>query len=440
MSSSDSYRLRVAFIHPDLGIGGAEQLMVNLALTCQKLGWYAKMYTPAYDPKRAFLQTKDGTLPVEVHGNFFPRLICGKFHAFCETVRMTLCALWLIFFGPKYDLIILDQIPFPLPFLCLKYKTLFYCHHPDKVLCVNRNGVLKKIYRFFIDLFEEITMCFAHRIVVNSLYTREIYLKNFKLLGKLRSLPEVIYPSIDLHTYDRKYEIKKEDLFSIKGLEKLKEKNIDINKMKLIVSLNRYEQKKNLDLAVLSYIDYVSKYINEKDINNICLVIAGGYDTFLQENIDVYNKLNSYIDTPQKKSMNIFFLKNIDNNERSILFRTANIVLYTPKFEHFGIVPLEAMYCGAWVLASKTGGPMESVVDGKTGNLLDNEQAEKWAEKIKEMLDNKKNLDENNCMNSKELKEILKKHVEDNFSLNRMYTDLFNEVQKMFKNKKLKDD
>ena len=138
--------------------------------------------------------------------------------------------------------------------------------------------------------------------------------------------------------------------------------------------------------------------------------------------------------------MNIFFLKNIDNNERSILFRTANIVLYTPKFEHFGIVPLEAMYCGAWVLASKTGGPMESVVDGKTGNLLDNEQAEKWAEKIKEMLDNKKNLDENNCMNSKELKEILKKHVEDNFSLNRMYTDLFNEVQKMFKNKKLKDD
>jgi alpha-1,3/alpha-1,6-mannosyltransferase len=388
----------------------------------------------------AFSQTKDGTLPVEVHGNFFPRLICGKFHAFCETIRMTFCALWLIFFGPKYDLIILDQIPFPLPFLCIKYKTLFYCHHPDKVLCTDRRGILKKIYRFFIDSFEEITMCFAHRIVVNSLYTREIYLKNFKILKKLRNLPEVIYPSIDLHTYDRKEETKKEDLFKIKGLEKLKEKNIDVNKMKLIVSLNRYEEKKNLDLAVLSYIDYVSKYVNKSDINNSCLVIAGGYDTFLQENIDVYNKLNSYIDTPEKKSMNIFFLKNISNEERSILFRTANIVLYTPKFEHFGIVPLEAMYCGAWVLASKTGGPMESVVDGKTGNLLDNELAEKWSEKIKEMLENKKNLDENNYMNSKELKSILKKHVEDNFSLNRMYTDLYTEVQKMFKDRKLKDD
>ena len=84
-----TYPVKVAFIHPDLGIGGAEQLMVNLALTCQKLGWYVKMYTPAYDPKRAFSQTKDGTLQVEVHGNYFPRLICGKFHAFCESIRMT---------------------------------------------------------------------------------------------------------------------------------------------------------------------------------------------------------------------------------------------------------------------------------------------------------------------------------------------------------------
>jgi len=434
------YPLRVAFIHPDLGIGGAEQLMVNLALTCQKLGWYVKMYTPAYDPKRAFSQTKDGTLPVEVHGNYFPRLFFGKFHAFCEAIRMTLCSLWILFLGPKYDLIILDQIPLPVPLLSIRYKTLFYCHHPDKILCVNRNGILKKIYRFFIDLLEELTMLFSHRIVVNSLYTREIYLKNFKILKRLRALPDVIYPSIDLHTYDRKEETKKEDLLSVKGLEKLKEKNVDLNKMKLIVSLNRYEEKKNLDLAVLSYIDYMSKYVDKNDVNNSCLVVAGGYDTFLEENINVYNKLNSYIDTEEKKNMNIFFLRNIDNNERSILFRTANIVLYTPKFEHFGIVPLEAMYCGAWVLASKTGGPMESVVDGKTGNLLDNEDPEKWSIKIKEMFDNKNNFNPSNNMNSDDLKNILKTHVEDNFSLKRMYSDLYSQVQKLFKDKKLKGD
>jgi glycosyltransferase involved in cell wall biosynthesis len=103
-------------------------------------------------------------------------------------------------------------------------------------------------------------------------------------------------------------------------------------------------------------------------------------------------------------------------------------------------VPLEAMYCGAWVLASKTGGPMESVVDGKTGNLLDNEEPEKWSIKIKEMFDNKDNFNPSNNMNSEELKNILKTHVEDNFSLKRMYSDLYSQVQKLFKNKKLKGD
>ena len=63
-------------------------------------------------------------------------------------------------------------------------------------------------------------------------------------MKRLRALPDVIYQSIVLNIYDRKEENKKEDLLSVKGLEKLKEKNIDLNKMKLIVSLNRYEEKK----------------------------------------------------------------------------------------------------------------------------------------------------------------------------------------------------
>ena len=430
------YPLRVAFIHPDLGIGGAEQLVVNLALTCQKLGWYTTIFTPSYDPKRAFSQTKDGTLKVEVHGNIFPRLIFGKMHAFCEYMRIFFCALWLLFFGGKFDLVILDQIPFPIPMLNLRFKTLFYCHHPDKVLCTERSGIMKKIYRFFIDIIEECTMAFSHRIVVNSLYTKKIYLENFGLLRRIKKEPNVIYPCIDLHTYDTETKIKKEDILKIKGLEKLKDK--DINNMKVIVSLNRYERKKNLDLAVLSYINYMERYQKDK-IDNSCLIIAGGYDTFLTENIEVYDKLNSYLDTDEKKKYNIFFLRNIENIERSILFRTANIVLYTPKFEHFGIVPVEAMYCGAWVLASKSGGPMESVVDGKTGSLLDNEDPEKWADKINEMLSSDKYFD-NTSMNNDELRGILNKHVEDYFSLSTMETDLYSEVNDIFQGKKLKSD
>jgi hypothetical protein len=43
--------------------------------------------------------------------------------------------------------------------------------------------------------------------------------------------------------------------------------------------------------------------------------------------------------------------------------------VYTPDKEHFGIVPLEAMYAGTPVVAVNSGGPTETVVDGNTGYL-----------------------------------------------------------------------
>lgn len=39
--------------------------------------------------------------------------------------------------------------------------------------------------------------------------------------------------------------------------------------------------------------------------------------------------------------------------------------------EHFGIVPLEAMACCTAVIAVASGGPLETVVHGKTGMLCD---------------------------------------------------------------------
>ncbi|CAN6561096.1 unnamed protein product [Malus baccata var. baccata] len=46
-------------------------------------------------------------------------------------------------------------------------------------------------------------------------------------------------------------------------------------------------------------------------------------------------------------------------------------VLYTPKDEHFGIVPLEAMAAHKPVIACNSGGPVETVKNGETGFLCD---------------------------------------------------------------------
>jgi len=69
--------LRVAFLHPDLGIGtlvseapqeellnaitgGAERLVVDAALGLQKLGHSVDIYTSHHDPNHCFEETRDG--------------------------------------------------------------------------------------------------------------------------------------------------------------------------------------------------------------------------------------------------------------------------------------------------------------------------------------------------------------------------------------------
>jgi glycosyltransferase involved in cell wall biosynthesis len=49
------------------------------------------------------------------------------------------------------------------------------------------------------------------------------------------------------------------------------------------------------------------------------------------------------------------------------LYRSADAVVAVPRYEPFGIVPLEAMACGVPVIASAVGGMLDTVEDGGTG-------------------------------------------------------------------------
>ena len=123
--------LRIAFLHPDLGLGGAEQLVINLALSCKNLGHYVKIFTPSFDPKRAFSQTTDGTLDVEVQGNIFPRRIFGKCQAICEYIRVLIAALYLILFGGHFDIVVCDHLdsrPFFIAIFLINYFVLKGSH------------------------------------------------------------------------------------------------------------------------------------------------------------------------------------------------------------------------------------------------------------------------------------------------------------------------
>jgi alpha-1,3/alpha-1,6-mannosyltransferase len=57
----------------------------------------------------------------------------------------------------------------------------------------------------------------------------------------------------------------------------------------IITSLNRYERKKNIPLALKSFATYLKDSKNAK--KDVLLVIAGGYDPRLPENVEHHLEL-----------------------------------------------------------------------------------------------------------------------------------------------------
>ena len=166
--------MRVVFLHPDLGIGGAERAVIDAALALKSEGHSVEFVTSHHDPTHCFEETKNGSLKVTVAGDWLPRSILGRFYAFCAYFRMIYAALYLLFVsGINYDCIFCDQISACIPFLQLKKtKVIFYCHFPDMLL-TGRSNYLKKLYRAPLDWFEEKTTGMADVILVNSNFTGE---------------------------------------------------------------------------------------------------------------------------------------------------------------------------------------------------------------------------------------------------------------------------
>ena len=65
----------------------------------------------------------------------------------------------------------------------------------------------------------------------------------------------------------------------------------------------------------------------------------------------------------------VIFKRSMSDRDKVRLLKTSKGLIYTPSGEHFGIVPVEAMYMRLPVIAVNNGGPTETVVDGETGYL-----------------------------------------------------------------------
>ncbi len=73
-------------------------------------------------------------------------------------------------------------------------------------------------------------------------------------------------------------------------------------------------------------------------------------------------------------------------------YSAADIFITTPWYEPFGITPLEAMACGTPVIGANVGGIKYSVVDGETGALIAPNDPHALANKVMELLEDRKQL------------------------------------------------
>ena len=60
MAKTHEDRKNILFVHPDLGIGGAERLVIDAAVGLQSLGHKITILTSHCDPTHCFEEARDG--------------------------------------------------------------------------------------------------------------------------------------------------------------------------------------------------------------------------------------------------------------------------------------------------------------------------------------------------------------------------------------------
>lgn len=245
-------------------------------------------------------------------------------------------------------MVVVDQVSSPLPLLrAWGLPTLFYCHYPDLLLTEGRVG-LKKLYRAPMDWLEEVTTGKATKVLVNSEFTAQVFKNTFLRLCHIS--PDVVHPSLNTSQFSGSGS-------RPSSLPLLQEDAT------VFLSINRYERKKNLGLAIRALAQ-----LKESQSKPVHLIMAGGYDSRVTENLQHREELGKLANSLNVSHM-ITFLESPPDQQKLWLLQQADCLIYTPTGEHFGIVPVEAMYCRTPVIAVNSGGPRETVVHGETGWL-----------------------------------------------------------------------
>ncbi|EPY40922.1 alpha-1,3/alpha-1,6-mannosyltransferase [Angomonas deanei] len=274
-----------------------------------------------------------------------------------------MCAAFLTCWAyPDTDAFIVDQVSTALPVLdyfAPHTPRLFYCHFPDQLCDGNRkadNTLVARApghhnYRKVMNAIEHYGMTKASRVLCNSHFSMDVSLRTFPLIKELVSADPLYPPVTPQVTIPDTLEEPSQRVLNT------------VTSFTTFVSINRYERKKNIKLAIDAFHETIHRTDLKWDKPPF-LIIAGGYDSKLSENKEYEAELRTYaLETLKIRDDQISFLRNISAVTKEIILTHMYALIYTPENEHFGIAPVEAMLRGKPVVAVNHGGPVESVKD-----------------------------------------------------------------------------
>lgn len=331
--------------------GGAESVLETLSDIFPKAQIYTSIYRPQFlGPHQKRLEKK---WKGRIHQSFFNHI--PFVHKIISPLRLLSPLAFRSFDFSKYDIIITSATGayFPNSLNKKSAKLICYCHTPPRYLYglpTARKFTKNKIIRFVVAILNHFLRLKDFKFSQNV----DQYLANSRTTAArvkkyYRRDALVINPPIDLpknnlrsNTYDLK------DYFLTGG---------------------RLARAKRFDVAI-----------------EACNQLKIKLKIFGRDFAGVSDELKQIAASSAKAfaaaESNIEFLGEVDNETRSQLYSQAKAFIFSADQEDFGMVPVESMALGCPVIAYRSGGVTETVVENKTGVFFDELTADSCAQAI----------------------------------------------------------
>lgn len=354
--------MKIALVHDYIKeYGGAERVLEALHELYPQADVYTSVYLPSYlGPHRD--RFKDWKIKTS-----FLQYIPGR-AKLISPMRLLSPLAFKSFDFSKYDVLISSATGayFPNSLQKGSAKLICYCHTPPRYLYGYatarqwKNNILLRIIGESMNHFLRIVDFNASKNV-------DLYIANSEeVRGRIRKFyrsdAKVIYPPVEIETSKLSSSVQLEN-------KKLTPKNL-VSKRYFLTGGR---------LARAKHVDIIIKACTELKVP--LKVFGKAFAGYGEELRQIANGKWHMVDGERKPLVE--FLGEVDDVQKLELMRGAKAFLFASEDEDFGITPVEAMGQGVPVIAFRSGGVRETIVEKKTGLFFDQLSKESLMEQLK---------------------------------------------------------